>query len=148
MFTTLSAKELNPKLFVVTRAIEEESESKLKKAGADRVVMPYELGGTRMVQLLLRPGVIDFIDGVAKDKNVDIILEEITVSANSVLVGKSLAETPIRKDLNIIVIAINKNDGNFIYNPISSSVIEKKDKLIAIGKAADMSRLTDLCIVD
>lgn len=148
VFTTLSAKELNPKLFVVTRAIEEESESKLKKAGADRVVMPYELGGTRMVQLLLRPGVIDFIDGVAKDKNVDIILEEITVSANSVLVGKSLAETPIRKDLNIIVIAINKNDGNFIYNPISSSVIEKKDKLIAIGKAADMSRLTDLCIVD
>ena len=91
---------------------------------------------------------IDFIDGVAEDTNVDIILEEITVSANSVLVGKSLAETPIRKDLNIIVIAINKNDGNFIYNPISSSVIEKKDKLIAIGKAADMSRLTDLCIVD
>ena len=68
VFTTLSAKSLNPNIFVVARAIEEGTESKLLKAGANRVVKPYELGGTRMAEILIRPGVMDFIDVVAGKK--------------------------------------------------------------------------------
>ncbi len=147
VFATLSAKELNPSVFVVARAVDEGTESKLMKAGADRVVKPYELGGNRMVQLLLRPNVMDFIDVVAhSEKGVDIALEEINVHSSSKLNGATLAESPIRKDLNIMIIAIVKEDGNFLYNPKSSTVIEEGNKLIAIGENDNLARLTELCL--
>ncbi|HKI77342.1 MAG TPA: potassium channel protein [Ignavibacteriaceae bacterium] len=141
VFTTLSAKVLNQDLYVVARAVEEETESKLKKAGANRVVKPYEIGGNRMAELLLRPGVIEFIDVVARERNVDLTMEELTVSNSSSLVGKTLSESPIRKDLNIIIVSINKIEGGFIYNPISSTKIEAGDKLIALGEKQNLSQL-------
>jgi len=138
VFTTLSAKVLNPELYVVARAVEEETESKLIKAGASRVVKPYEIGGNRMAELLLRPGVIEFIDVVAREKNVDLSMEELPVSDKSKLVGQTLAESPIRKDLNIIIVSINKVKGGFIYNPKSSTKIEAGDKLIALGEGSNL----------
>lgn len=146
VFATLSARELSPEIFVVARAVEDGTEKKLITAGANRVVKPYELGGNRMVQLLLRPGVIDFIDGVARNKNVEISLEEITLNEGSILVGKSLSNSPVRKDLNIIIVAISRNDGNFIYNPKSDTKFEVNDKLIAIGEQTNLSKLTELCL--
>ncbi len=146
VFAALSAKELNPGIYVVARAIDEGTESKLIKAGADRVVKPYELGGSRMVQLLLRPGVMDFIDGVARNKNVDINLEEVYVQPDSGLCGKSLAQSPIRSELNIIIVALLKKSGEFIYNPKSTALIEAGDKLIAIGNNKDLNKLTELCL--
>jgi voltage-gated potassium channel len=146
VFATLSARELNPEIFVVARAVEEGTDKKLITAGANRVVKPYELGGNRMVQLLLRPGVMDFIDGVARNKNVEISLEEITLNAGSPLVGKSLIDSPIRKDLNIIIVAISRSDGHFIYNPRSDTKFEVDDKLIAIGEQGNLSQLTELCL--
>ena len=148
VFTTLSARELNRKLFIVARAIDEGTEGKLKKAGADRVVKPYELGGNRMVQLLVRPGVTDFIEGIARKKEVDISLEQIVVSPKSKLVGISLAESPIRSELNIIIIAIDKAGEKFVYNPQSSAVIESEDKLIAIGQVESLNKLNNLCYVE
>ncbi len=147
VFTTLSSRELNKDLFIVARAIDEGTESKLLKAGADRVVKPYELGGNRMVQLLIRPGVTDFIEGIARKKEVDISLEQIFVSEGSRLVGLSLAESPIRSELNIIIIAIDKSGGKFVYNPQSSTRIEVNDKLIAIGQIENLNKLTSLCYV-
>lgn len=145
VFAALSAKGLNPDIFVVSRAIEEGTESKLIKAGADRVVKPYELGGSRMVQLLLRPGVTDFIDGVARQRNVNIQLEEIKVSDNSTLAGTSLMDSTIRKDLNIIIVAFYKANGSFLYNPVSSTEIQAGDKLIAIGETENLEKLYLLC---
>jgi voltage-gated potassium channel len=147
VFTTLSSRELNKTIFIVARAIDEGTEGKLLKAGADRVVKPYELGGNRMVQLLLRPGVTDFIEGIARKKEVDISLEQIVVRKESSLVGLTLAESPIRSELNIIIIAIDKSEGKFVYNPISSTKIEADDKLIAIGQAENLNKLTRLCYV-
>jgi len=148
VFTTLSTRELNSKVFIVARAIDEGTESKLKKAGADRVVKPYELGGNRMVQLLIRPGVTDFIEGVARKKEVDISLEQIVVCEGSRLVGLTLAESPIRSELNIIIIAIDKSGGNFVYNPQYSTKIKVDDKLIAIGQIENLNKLTGLCYVE
>ena len=145
VFATLSAKELNPGIFVVARAVDDGTESKLRKAGANRVVLPYELGGNRMVQLLLRPGVIDFIETVAKNSKVDISLEEIYVSETSSLIGMTLLDSPIRKQLNIIIVGIAREDGEFIYNPKSTSVINKGDRLIAIGEADNLLKLAGLC---
>lgn len=146
VFTTLSAREHNQNLFIVSRAIDEGTESKLKKAGADRVVKPYELGGNRMVQLLVRPGVTDFIEGVARASNIQISLEQIEVCEGSELVGSTLAKSPIRSKLNIIIIAIDKSGGRFVYNPQSDTKIEAGDKLIAIGEAENLNKLTNLCV--
>ncbi len=148
VFTVLSARELNENLFIVARAIDEGTEGKLKKAGADRVVKPYELGGNRMVQLLLRPGVTDFIEGVAKKRGIDISLEQIVVCKGSPLIGQTLAESPIRRDLNIIIIAIDRAEGKFVYNPQSTVIIETEDKLIAIGQVENLNKLNKMCFVE
>lgn len=148
VFATLAAKELNKNIFIVARAIEEGTKSKLKIAGADRIVMPYELGSNRMVQLLLRPAVSDFVEGVVRNKDGDISLEEIIVQDNSKLAGLTLAESPLRSQLNIIVIAIDKPNRKFEYNPKSSTMIEAGDKLIVIGHADDLNQLTYYCNVN
>ncbi|MCF8266177.1 MAG: TrkA family potassium uptake protein, partial [Melioribacteraceae bacterium] len=145
VFATLSAKELNPNLYIVARAIDDSTESKLKRAGANRVVKPYELGGNRMLQLLIRPGVIDFIESVAKSKDVEINLEEITVSGNSSLIGSTLMDSPIRRELNIIIVAIIRKDGKFIYNPKSTTTFENGDKLIAIGELKNLNQMNKIC---
>lgn len=146
IFIALSARELNKDLYVVARAIEERTESKLLKAGANRVVKPYELGGKRIVHLLLRPGVTDFIEGIARKKGMDLNLEEILISKPCPLVGKTLAESPLRKELNVMVIAINKADGNFKYNPRSTETIEIGDKLIVIAETENLVKLNEMVI--
>ena len=146
VFTTLSAKSLNPNIFVVARAIEDHTESKLIKAGADRVVKPYELGGTRMAEILLRPGVMDFIDIVAGNKKIDIQIEEITVKKGSLMHKKTLAELPaLRNELNVMIVAIqNEEKGIFIYNPKSDTIVDEGNKLIAIGESSSLEKLREL----
>jgi voltage-gated potassium channel len=146
VFTTLSAKSLNPNIFVVARAIDEGTASKLLKAGADRVVKPYELGGTRMAEILLRPGVMDFIDIVAGNKKIGIQIEEITVKQGSYMHKKTLAELPkLRNELNVIIVAIqNEDKGIFIYNPTGDTIVDEGNKLIAIGEPANLGKLKEL----
>ncbi len=148
VFATLSSKVLNPDIYIVARAVEEETESKLMKAGASRVVKPYEIGGTRMAELLLRPGVIEFIDSIAREKNVDLNIEEVIVHPDSSLVNKTLNELPIRKEMNIIIVSIYKKSGKFIYNPLSSARIEAGDKLIAIGENTSLQKLNKMCLTE
>jgi voltage-gated potassium channel len=145
VFTTLSAKALNPKIFIVARSVEEETEPKLMNAGASRVVKPYETAGTKMAELLLRPSVIEFIDIVARNKTVDLHLEEVLVGPSSPLVHKSLAESPIRQEMNIIIVAINKPDGTFIFNPKSTSALTTGDRLIALGEKKSLIQLSRIC---
>jgi voltage-gated potassium channel len=146
VFTTLSAKSLNPNIFVVARSIDEGTESKLRKAGADRVVKPYELGGTRMAEILLRPGVMDFIDVVPGNKKIDIQIEEITVKKGSLMYKKTLAELPaLRNELNVIIVAIqNEEKGIFIYNPTGDTIVDEGNKLIAIGEPLSLGKLKEL----
>ena len=142
VFTTLSAKFLNPKIFVVARAVEDETEPKLKKAGADRVVKPYELGGLRMASLLLRPGVADFIEIVAANRNLDLQIEEIVVKKGSKMHKKTLAELPIRTEFNSIIVSIqNDEKGIFVYNPTGNTVVDEGNKLIAIGEKNNLEKL-------
>jgi voltage-gated potassium channel len=145
VFATLSAKTLNPKIFVVARAIDDHTEPKLIKAGANRVVKPYELGGVRMAEIVLRPGVMDFIDVVAGNNKVDLQIEEISVKKGSSMDKKTLAELPIRSDLNVIIVSIqNEDKGIFIYNPKGDTVVDEGNKLIAIGERANLEKLKNL----
>ncbi len=145
VFVVLSAKQLRPDLYIVTRSVDETTTEKLKKAGADRVVQTYEISASRMSQVLIRPRVADFIDGVVRHKNLTISLEEIEIGEKSSLNGKTLSESPIRKNLNIIIIAIEDPQGNLVYNPHANTKIKAGDKLIAVGESEALEELYKLC---
>ncbi len=144
VFTALTAKQLNPNIYVISRAVDEGSETKLLKAGVDRVVKPFEIGSSKMVQLLLRPKVSDFIEGIARKENINIGLEEVVIANDSPLVGLTLAGSSLRKELNIIIVAIHKVNGDFVYNPSADTIILAGDQLIAIGNNDDLVKLAHL----
>lgn len=145
VFATLTAKALNPALTVVARAVGEMTEHKLRTAGADRVIKPYELVSRRISQLVVRPAIVEFVDTIARSGDRDITLEEVQVAPASALVGRALRDSPIRSGLNIIVVAIRRSNGELAYNPGPDVEIDSGDALIAIGPPQDLVQLTRMC---
>lgn len=140
-YITLSARVLCPDLFIEARASSEEAEIKLKRAGADRVVLPYSIGARRMAMLALRPGVVDFIDTIAYGRSREMQLENIIVSNNSTLVGQTTKEA--RNKADITILAIQKKSGQLLPNPADEETIEEGDSLIIIGTKKRLSDLED-----
>ncbi len=141
IYAVLAARALNPKLFIVARCSQERSARKLEAAGANRVVNPYERGGSIIAQIMLRPKVVDFIEGISRGAGFDVNLEQLAVASSSPLVGTTLRESPIRRDLDIIVTAIAKASGEHTFNPSPDSVIEAGDVLIAMGRPEALDAL-------
>jgi voltage-gated potassium channel len=144
VYITLTAKGLNPDLFVLARAGRIGSDKKLLHAGADRVVSPHQLGGFRMAQALLRPTVTEFIDFAIVDPDTSLGMEEIPIRPNSELADVSLVESGIRKDLDLIIVAIKKADGDMLFNPASHTRIQIGDTLIALGQRSGLIKLERL----
>jgi len=140
VFITLTARGINPDLFIMARANEEGAEVKLIRAGANKVVSPYTIGATRMAQAILRPSVVDFIDIAIGRESIELQMEEILVLEKSQLVGKSLSQSGIRKELGLIIIGI-KHDGQMIFNPSADTIIEAGNILIALGEYQDIQKL-------
>lgn len=133
VFLVLIAKGLNPEIFVVARANQNETEKTLYTAGTDKVVSPFALGARRMAHAILRPTVIHFLELAFSDDSTDINVEEIPVSVSSRLVNVSLQESGFRQDFNLIVISIRKADGTMCFNPKASHRFEAGDTIIAVG---------------
>jgi voltage-gated potassium channel len=138
VYVVLTARELNPELEIIARAAEESAQSRLMRAGATRVVSPYQIGGMRMVMGIVKPTVMDFLQVAMDHKKMDVDLAEVRVAENSAYTGKKLVETDIRKQLNLIIIAIKKSDGRMEFNPGPNTVIHGNDTLIAMGKRKDL----------
>jgi len=143
VYVVLTARDLNPGIHLVARAAEEQAESKLLRAGANRVVAPTISGGHRMAMALTKPAVGDFLDSVTAN-HLELGFEQLEVSAFSSLVGRKLSESVIRSELNIVIVSIRRNDGKIIFNPGGETAIEAGDMLIAIGNAESLSRLNAL----
>ncbi len=141
LYVVLSAKGLNPELFIVARAAEEGAEVKLKRAGADRVVSPYHIGGLRIAHTVLRPTVVDFLEFATRAEHLEIQIEEIPVVETSVLVGKTIGESGIGKEIGAIIIGIKRSDGSMEFNPTSQTKIKAGDILIVLGEAPKLSVL-------
>jgi len=141
VYITLTARELNPNLFILARSADESSERKLNRAGADKVISPYQMGAIRMVQAILRPAVMDFIEIASHGNNKELRLEEMLVETTSSLVGKSLKEAELGKNLGIIVVAIKGSSGQMVFKPSSDTEITGGDTLIALGEPGDLERL-------
>jgi voltage-gated potassium channel len=143
VYVVLTARDLNPNIHIVARAAEEQAESKLIRAGANRVVAPTIIGGHRMAMALTKPAVGDFLDSVTAN-HLELGFEQLEVDPASTLVGRKLSETVIRSELNIVVVSIRRNNGEIIFNPDGGTKIEACDMLIGIGNADSLARLNAL----
>ena len=143
VYVVLTARDLNPKLHIVARAAEEQAESKLIRAGANRVVAPTIIGGHRMAMALTKPAVHDFLGSITANK-LELAFEQLEVGPVSELVGRRLSETNIRSELDIVVVSIRRSHGQILFNPGGEAVIESGDVLIAIGHAESLMKLTAL----
>ena len=144
LFITLSAKNLNPKIRIVTRANREENVLKLKRAGATEVILPNVIGGLRMASLAIRPSVVSFLDIVTHHGEIDLRLEEVNVPKGSPFHGKLLKELEIPKKTGVIVIGVRREDGSFILNPTSTTMVLEGDSLIIIGTREQAEKLKKL----
>jgi voltage-gated potassium channel len=144
LYITLTAKGLNRELLVLARSGRVGSDKKLLHAGADRVISPHQIGGFRMAQALLRPTVTEFIDFAIHHMDAELGMEEIPVRPNSELADVTLVDSGIRKELDLIIVAIKKTDGEMLFNPASHTRIQIGDTLIALGRKSRLIRLERL----
>ena len=144
LFVVLSARGMNPHLSIVARAGEEGSEQKLLRAGADKVVSPYHIGGLRIAHTVLKPAVVDFIEFATKSGNIDLQMEEVIIQESSQLSGLTLDECGIGRELGIIVVAIKTTNGDLKFNPTFRSAIHAGDTLIALGEISKLKLLEDM----
>ncbi len=148
MYVVLSARGLNPNLTIVARAGEEGSEKKLVRAGADRVVSPYHIGGLRIAHTVLKPAVVDFIEFATKSGNIDLQMEEIVIMESSGLIGMTLDECGIGRELGIIVVGIKTIAGEMRFNPTFRSAINAGDTLIALGEISKLRVLEEMAVTN
>lgn len=146
MFLILSAKTLNPKLLISARANEEESEAKLRRAGADMVFAPYYLTGHRLASSILKPHVQEFMDVFTKSVGLGAAMEQVRVDHGCEMAEKSLRDLQLRREIGVIVLGIRRSNGNMEFNPAADSVIHAGDHLIVMGEPQALHRLENLLV--
>lgn len=139
----LSARGLNPTIKIVARAASEEMEGKLKRAGADQVTSPYEIGGQRMAFAMVRPAVYKFLDTAVYSEALHIEMGQLQVRTASPLVGLSLRQCNLRSRWGASVVAIVTRDGQTIISPDPMRRIDVGDILIVVAPSENMSRLEE-----
>lgn len=147
LFVVLSAKELNPKIFVVARADDENTIPKLERAGADRVVNPYSTGGQRLANFVIKPHVVDFFESSFGYGDDDLSLESIDLPEHCKWFNRSLKELNLRVVAGASVLAVIR-DGKPILNPGANFVFLKNDKLLAFGTQAQLNKLEEFMSIE
>jgi voltage-gated potassium channel len=143
VYIILIARELNPNIFVLARAENEDSVKNLKRAGANKVVSPYLIGGRHMANIILKPTVVDFIELSTGHIGAELYIqmEGFKIREGSRLVGKTLKDAPIRKDIGLIVVAVRDHQGKMIFNPGAGFSISVDDVLVCIGDAESLQSM-------
>ncbi len=144
LFVTLAARSLNPELYIVARANRSENELKLKRAGANRVAMPYQIGGYHMASMALRPNVVDYMDIMSRNGTAELEVEEMVVGEQSRLAGKRLGKALAEGEIGATVIAINGVDGTSRVRPTGKEIIYPGDRLIILGSKRDLTSASEL----
>jgi voltage-gated potassium channel len=142
VYITISAKALNPAIYVMGRAHDEITEKRLRAAGADQAVCPYSIGGRRMANILIRPAVVEFMDLTIGSKDFELGVEELRVSPDSRFIGKSIVDSEIRTAFGAIIVAIARPNEKTIFNPPPHSIILQGDTLIVLGELKKLKLLS------
>jgi len=143
VYLTLSARQLNPNLYIIARADSKDAEKKLYRAGANRVICPHEIGGMRMALTTMRPTLVDFMQIEQTGSEVELSIEEVIVSPKSKIAGTSLKNSGIRSELELMVVGIKQDAGNMVINPSADTIIDGGNTLIVIGLNQNLARLDE-----
>ena len=141
VYAVLSARVMRPDLFIIGRAETEDASIKLKRAGADRVLAPYQIGAVQMAQTALRPAVVDFVELATSADNLELAMEEIAIAAASALAGQSILEANLRQIYGVIVVGIQREDRRMDFNPDPEARMHAGDKLVVLGRPESLRRL-------
>jgi voltage-gated potassium channel len=142
VFIALSAKGMRPDIFILARASDVKNESKLLRAGASRVVCPYQMGGRRMAEILHKPTVVDFLDQTMMHTELGLQMEEAIISQGSPIIGKTLVSSNLRQEFGVIIVAIKRISGEMVFNPGPGEVFNAGDVIVAIGKKTELQRMS------
>ena len=134
VFVVLTARSLNPKLKIISRAIDPHSEEKLKKAGADNVIMPELIGGQRMAKLVTQPDIVEFLENMILQKPTEVSLEEVScINIADGFIGKPILHLKRRDISGSNIIGVRDRNGKFIFNPGSEYIMESEDLMFVLG---------------
>ncbi len=142
LFIVLSARALNSKLYIVTRSVDAENDRKMRRAGANRVVSPYRIGGQHMANIVIRPHVTDFFDVVTLDGGIELWVEELVIGQTSTLVGRTVGEANIRQETGVSIIAMLRENHSSI--PKAHTMLRAGDELIVVGTREQLTKLEKL----
>lgn len=144
LFIVLSARLLNPNLFIVSRTVDEANEPKMRKAGANRTVSPYQIGGKHMANIILHPHVTDFFDVVTFDGGIELWVEEVTIRPNSQLDGKTVGEMDIRRKTGVTLVALYRHEEQKAILPEANTRLYAHDQLIVLGTREQLAKVVQL----
>jgi voltage-gated potassium channel len=141
VYAILTARGLRPDLFVVGRAESADSVAILQKAGADRVISPYQIGAMQMAQTALRPAVVDFVEFATSSGNVELVMEQVRIHPGSALAGQSLVNSNLRQRFKVVVVGIKRSDGAMEFNPAPEAIMQAGDDLVVLGSGSSLKEL-------
>lgn len=141
VYAVLSARLMKPDLFIVGRAETEDARAKLKRAGADRVISPYYIGGIQLAQTALRPAVVDFVTLATSSENMELNIEQVHLADQSPLVGRSLLDAGLRQKYGVVVVGIRRVDGQMDFNPPPEASMRAGDDLVVLGRTGSLRDL-------
>ncbi|HNX93962.1 MAG TPA: potassium channel protein [Holophaga sp.] len=144
VLVTLTAKQMAPDLTVVARAAHFGTESKLKAAGADHIVSPYEIGGRRMAFLLMEPDLLNYVDVMVDNKPVEMVIEHVLVHPSSQMVGLTMRQVRLRSNTGALVVGIQRPGEGLLFNPKGGETFEAGDVLLAMGTHESLKNLEAL----
>lgn len=143
VFAILTARLLRPDLFIIGRAETEDAKAKLIRAGADRVLSPYQIGGLQLAQTALRPAVVDFVQLATSSDNLDLNMEQVQIGAGAPLAGRTIIEASLRQRFGVVVVGIQRASGGMEFNPPPESVMGVGDYLVVLGQAKNLRELEE-----
>ena len=143
VYTVLTARSLNPKLFIVARATQDDAERRILQAGADRVVNPYQLGGSRLAHLVAKPAIVSFFDA-SLHGDTGFQLDQTSLPQGSPIAGLTLAEADLRRQWGLAVVAVQR-EGAVLQNPPSDYRLQTDDVLVVFGTSAQIQAFDTQC---
>ncbi len=141
VYAVLSARLLRPDLYIIGRAETEDAHSKLRRAGADRVISPYQIGGLTLAQTALRPAVVDFVQLATSSENLDLNLEQVRIVDGSALDRRTLVDAGLRQRYGVIVVGIRRANGTMDFNPPPETPMYAGDDLVVLGRSQNLREL-------
>lgn len=138
---TLTARQLNPDIRIVSRLRDIQQEGKIRKVGADGVVSPHHIGGLRLASELVRPTVVDFLDTMLRDTRSNVRIEEVAIPAGAPCVGTSIVDLGLRDLPGVLIVALRDVDGTWRYNPLRTDSIEAGMSIVFMASPEDRREL-------